>query len=379
MQNNNVTLTNDKTAMSLSIIPVSNTKNAIRSWKQYQQLIAPAAEWQGHYVGGGYVGIICGKVSGNLEVIDIDVKNDPYKTIYQDYCNLIPKKILNKLVIQTTPSKGYHFIYRCEKIEGNLKLANTATNEVILETRGEGGYICHHCIDYKVIQGTFDLFGECDIPVITLDERELLMNLARTLDRTDHQQSIKEKKFTYTEPAINQFNNNYNVIELFKKHDWEVFADNTDKVILTRPGSIAQYSGYYYKNDKFFICFSTSTEFKAQQPYNPFQILQLLEGKNDYSTTLRLIASMGYELQNNKNEKKEKNIVTSDDIADYLNQHNVKYDVFTNEVTIKNKHINNISANTLFVDIKKHFNKKYCARNSKKSLTPNILHNITPF
>ena len=154
------------------------------------------------------VGLVCGKLSGGVEVIDIDQKYSLDGQLYENYKRLINEinpAIIPKLVIQKTMNGGFHFIYRCEKIEGNLKLASRATTNdeknktylaeiaknvtkeeatkragndkvrVLLETRGEGGMIvCFPSKGYEFIQGDWYSISE-----LTLDERETLFNIAR--------------------------------------------------------------------------------------------------------------------------------------------------------------------------------------------------------
>ena len=72
--------------LGLSIIPVSNQKIPTNKWSHYQEIISPKELWYQHYQSGNTVGIITGKVSGNLEIIDVDQKNDPTKKII--YCIL---------------------------------------------------------------------------------------------------------------------------------------------------------------------------------------------------------------------------------------------------------------------------------------------------
>lgn len=88
---------------NLSIIPVSSQKIPFKEWKQYQQTQAPIEDWWSHYHNQGTIGIITGRISGNLEVIDVDVKNDPKKTIWEEFISLIPTELFQKLTIQTTP------------------------------------------------------------------------------------------------------------------------------------------------------------------------------------------------------------------------------------------------------------------------------------
>jgi len=177
----------DSKEFGLSIIPVALTKKPIiKSWSEYQSTIAPIALWHSHYINQGTVGIITGKISGNLECIDIDIKNDPTGKIITEYSNIIPPDLLKKLVIQSTPSGGRHFIYRCPDatIDKNLKLALHSDRTVIIETRGEGGYFCTSKVNNKVMQGVLELENLYeDIPVITPEERNLLLELARSLTR----------------------------------------------------------------------------------------------------------------------------------------------------------------------------------------------------
>jgi hypothetical protein len=172
--------------MGLSIIPTSGKKTPYKGWKEFQTVIPPTSSWLQHFKNGNYVGLVCGKVSGNLECIDIDTKNDPTGTIKDEYFELIPKDLLDRLIIQTTVNKGYHLIYRCPDviIEKSLKLALHDDQAVIIDTRGEGGYFCTAKTGYKIIQGALDLENQvADIPVVTPQERDLLLTMARILTR----------------------------------------------------------------------------------------------------------------------------------------------------------------------------------------------------
>ena len=344
---------NEIESPDLSIIPVSTQKKPFTLWKQYQKEIAPYQGWREHYYNGGYAGIITGKISGCLECIDIDVKNDPLKTIYDEFKEIIPKDLFNRLIIQTTPNDGYHLIYRCPdaEISKSMKLAHSAEGEVILETRGEGGYFCTHMKDYQVIHGDFDLVKfQIAIPEITPEEREFLLDLARSLDR----KMVKSgSTFAgYSEPAINDLNSEFEIIPLFEKHGWSIFKDDDEKVTLTRPGSNALTSGYYFKGTRTFLCFSTSTPFKVQKPYNHFQILRVLEGENDYYKTLKLLPGYGFELQKSSSKK-----ISIDEIAEYLNNQGVCYDIFRQDIIYNGEIITETIYNTLYLDLCKEMEK----------------------
>lgn len=354
--NENTIIVND---LGLSIFCTNSQKVPIGKWKQYQKIVAPINVWYSHYQNQGTVGIVTGKISGNLEVIDIDEKNDPTHRISEDYFKLIPKELLRRLLIQTTPNKGYHLIYRCPdvEIEGNQKLALHTNKETILETRGQGGFICTNKVNNKIRNGVFDLENfDVEIPEITKEERDLLLETARSLTRyfpNKGTNSEGEKTYEYKEPAINQFNQDYDIIGLFEKHGWEVVNEDSEKKYLLRPNSKnSVHSGYYFIETKTFFCFSTSTDFKTERPYNHFQTLQVLEGITDYKQTLRKLSELGYSVS----IKKDK--ITSKDIAEYLNGIGVRYDTFLQDLTYNGDVIEEIDYNTIFIDMKEHFDRE---------------------
>ncbi len=371
------TVTENK-SFDLSIIPVSTNKIPFKPWAEYQTKIAPISYWHSHYVNQGTIGIITGKISGNLECIDIDIKNDPLKTIIKEYADLIPKELRNRLIVQTTPSGGIHYIYRCPDvtIEKNLKIAYHTDKAIIIETRGEGGYFCTSKINNKVMRGKFNLETlEVEIPIITTEEHYFLLETARSLTRyfpTGNTTSKNDKPFAYKEPAINEFNDKYNVLELFAKHNWSVVKEDDEKYFLLRDGSSASHSGYYFKETKTFFCFSSSTDFEEGKPYNHFQILEIFEGKDDYKTTVRLLPSFGYPVAG-KTDK-----VTADDIAEYLNNKGIRYDSFIQDLTLDGKVIEELDYNTIFIDLKKHFEKEVARTRFEETIKSHYVTTINP-
>jgi hypothetical protein len=68
----------DKSLQSIdkSNFPVSSNKTPFASWKQFQLTPAHMRSWLMQYQNQATVSIIAGRVSKNIESIDIDVKND---------------------------------------------------------------------------------------------------------------------------------------------------------------------------------------------------------------------------------------------------------------------------------------------------------------
>jgi putative DNA primase/helicase len=101
------------------------------------------------------VGWVTGNVSGNLEVLEFDAGGE----VYQAFKDRAEQTGLGEVVERieagyssASPTGGIHWPYRCDVIDGNTKLARRPkrpeeqrdpkdTVQVLIETRGEGGYI----------------------------------------------------------------------------------------------------------------------------------------------------------------------------------------------------------------------------------------------
>jgi len=150
-------------AAGLCILPAKRAEKrpAVGRWKQYNERLPTDTElsaWMDNSPDA--VCIVCGQISGNLEIIDFDAGGAAFESWY----DLIDSGLRDRLVIEQTPSGGFHVIYRCEQaICGNLKLAQCREGDKIItliETRGQGGlFLCAPTIGYEILQG--DL---CNLP-----------------------------------------------------------------------------------------------------------------------------------------------------------------------------------------------------------------------
>lgn len=301
------------------------------------------------------VGLVCGKLSGNVEAIDLDIKYDITGKLFDRYkrlINSVDETLLEKLVVQQTQSGGYHFIYRCEKIEGNLKLASRPTTSderkftydleiergadeasatkrakndkvrVLLETRGEGGYImCSPSKGYKLIHR--DYYG---IEEITIEQREVLHNIARQFNevniearpiRFENRQKIKGLS------VFDDYNNRGDVISLLEQNGWKVVGNRGQKTLFLRPGQTSsQSSGNYDHSRKWFSVFTTSTEFEPQHAYLPYAVYAVLECNNDFSEASRKLYDLGYgdrkEIEREMNAKTPSVVNLVDDDYSFL-------------------------------------------------------------
>lgn len=193
-----------------------------------------------------------------------------------------------------------------------------------------------------------------EIPVISDSEHDLLLSVARSLNRKVDNKTVR----SYKENAVNRFNEEYNILELFERNGWEIAKEDDEKVYLNRPNSTCTHSGYYYKDTKTFICFSSSTDFEPSKPYNHFQVLQVLEKEEDKRKYLNKLEELGFSPENTSSSGTSKtDRVTEDQIAEYLNGRGVRYDTFLQDLTLNGKVITELEYNTLSIDLKKHYGK----------------------
>jgi hypothetical protein len=89
-----------------SVIPIKKDKRPnLKSWKEYQSKIIDKSLLFDLIDKSEGIALVCGFVSGNVEVIDVDTKYNPGfdATLFQDLRDFYPN-IYKRLRIQKTPS-----------------------------------------------------------------------------------------------------------------------------------------------------------------------------------------------------------------------------------------------------------------------------------
>lgn len=276
--------------LGLSVLPTNSDKSpAIKRWKFLQSKNLSEKQIQYNFsrntVAG--IGIICGEISGNLEVIDVDTKNDPtgkLDAVLLDLIKDVAPVLYSRLVIARTVNKGVHIYYRCDKIEGSQVLARA--KKVLVETRGEGGYvIAPPSTGYVYAQGTPESISE-----ITLDERDLLFSIARSFHQIKEKTNQNRKSLDFED-----YNQDVDVIELLENHGWKVMQESGDDVRIQRPGKTGNSCSANWNTEmRLLYIFSTSTDFEENRAYTPTQIFTVLECGGDMSEALQKLEDMGY-------------------------------------------------------------------------------------
>ena len=294
----------------LCIVPThfGEKRPALMSWTQYQKerpMESELRQWFSENANRDGMGIICGAISGGLEVIDFDQKGQEFPFWAQSVQKRAPE-LYPKLVIEKSYSGGKHVFYKCEDISGSQKLAMQDKTTTLIETRGQGGFVkCAPSEGYELEQGDLD-----NIPVVTVDEREILLSAARCRnlyieeDKADYIHNVPatgERK-TAAEEGTLRPGDDYNVrgnfhdllIELGWKPFGRVGADGNQKY--TRPGKDKGTSATLKTvgGIELLYVFTSSTDVENGKAYTPFQFLTREKFGGDWREAAKYLGGLGY-------------------------------------------------------------------------------------
>jgi hypothetical protein len=259
------------------------------------------------------IAIICGKISGNIEVVDIDVKYKPgIDAILMNDLRTFYPDLFSRLRIHKTPSGGFHIIYRVSggDVPGNLKLAGRIASEAeielqkakgvkrpnkeinFLETRGEGGYIL------SPPSMGYSLHNSNPIPVITWEERSAIIALCQTYNEIVREapkpKVNKSQESIYDENPFEHYNNETDPSQLLGLFGWKFSHENQHFIWYTRPDKDKGVSASWNKDKRIFFIFTSSTELQANRGYHPATILAELKFDGDKSKTYYYLTQNGY-------------------------------------------------------------------------------------
>lgn len=294
----------------LVVLPVDAAKRPIRNaWQTLTNAECRTAGYLDYWNSPDMkVGLLCGG-ENNCEALDFDTKNSLDPELFSKYTARILEAqpdLMSKLTVQKTVSGGYHLIYKCAKIDRNLKLARRpATHQemidtnakcyVEIETRGANGMVViAPSAGYKLLRNTFE-----NIQEITVDERDLLLTVARSFNTFEqpHTKPIKFQAPIQGSTIWEEFNQDtYGGIALLEQHGWTRVKEKGEDILLKRPGnSTAAFSAYYHTRSNIFVPFTSSSEFDPEKGYNNASVLHILEGHNgDWKRTADRLKEMGY-------------------------------------------------------------------------------------
>jgi hypothetical protein len=304
-------------SLGICAVPVAtdgSKRPGIASWKEFQDRLPTPDELLAWFSNAQGVGVICGKVSGNLEMLELEgraVAAKMHKDIKEIAENSGLGDLWNKLnsgYVETTPSGGIHWLYRIDgEVPGNTKLARRPGEnggvDVLAETRGEGGFVivaptagtCHPSGgEWRMLVGSPDT-----IPTLTRAERDALHNLFSIFDELPTADFIAEEIATKTDgPATpgDDYNARVSWHQILEPLGWTPVYTNREGVTAwRRPGKSIGISATtnHAGTDKFY-CFSTSTIFDGGSSYSKFAAYALIEHQGDFREAARSLRRLGY-------------------------------------------------------------------------------------
>ncbi len=306
-------------AAGLSVLPAkrADKRPALSNWKSFQSALPPADQVGVWFQNAEAMCIVTGAVSGNLEMLDFDQAGECFDAWCERVCEM-DSALLDRLVIESSPSGGRHVVYRCTAaIDGNMKLAqrkhlvdSAASAEfcgkryiprkeqdgrhsvvlTLIETRGEGGlFLCAPSPGYALMHGSFTQFV-----VVTPEEREILLEAARSLN--EHMPTAEIPKYATINSGARRpgddFNQRGDVPDLLSKHGWTCVKSGENEY-WRRPGKNRGWSATL-KDSVLYVFTSSAAPFEPNKAYAPFSIYALLEHDGDYARAAAELANAGF-------------------------------------------------------------------------------------
>lgn len=301
----------------VSVVPAAmdGSKSPLGSWKKYQLTHADREQLDAWFSGSATgLGIITGKVSGNLEMVELEGRAvaegclDEIKEIAMNSGLADLWTIISTGYVELTPSGGIHFLWRIadEPVPGNTKLARrTGENDSVLvyaETRGEGGFVVT-APSYGSVHPSGQpwqiLVGSpATIPMLSWEEREAIISVFRSIDSMPHKEQVAQNLSQNVQSATGEKpGDDYNAKAQWSEIlvGWKVVFTSNGVTYWRRPGKDVGISATTGRNDgDNLYVFTTSSSFEAEKPYSKFAAFAHLHHGDDFSAAARDLRAKGY-------------------------------------------------------------------------------------
>lgn len=255
----------------------------------------------GSYFEDAEIGIVCGAVSGGLEVIDFDRRG-----IFQRWKERLLEvsrdtaALIDSAVHVRTASGCDHLYFRCSSpVAGNIKLAaarvpfadiNGKERRCMIETRGEGGYVvAPPSIGYTIQSGDFGR-----IPSLSRQAVETLHQVARSYNE------VPAKRSDWATIGTSRPGDAYNAdasvktSDLLEQHGWRRLFKKGGCWHMCRPGKSGGVSATSdYEGGGVYV-FTTNDPTLAEGQHSKFDVFSLLEHGGDYQAAARELGKRGY-------------------------------------------------------------------------------------
>jgi putative DNA primase/helicase len=215
-----------------------------------------------------------------------------------------------------TPGGGVHWLYYCDGVKGNTKLAerpdlsDPAKRQVLIETRGAGGFVIIAPSNgmvhptggaYKLVSG-----GLRTIPTLLSCERDELWDFAKSFDEMQVDPKPDPHPFRPKTPsehskfpdevksAGDDYTERTSWEDILEPHGWVKVYIRGDATYWRRPGKdrgISARTGGRWRGLK---VWSTSTPFLTTGTHTKFGAYTLLNHNGDFTAATRALGAAGF-------------------------------------------------------------------------------------
>lgn len=292
---------NEYALKGFSVVPVVlSDKRPTIAWSRYQKERMGSEEIDerfGPLNGQHGIAMVCGQVSGGLEVIDFDNHFGDIEKVFTEYMAIDEVKAIvekYKLPWETSQSGGYHLFYRCELVSGSKKLAERKNPKqdfrlsTVIETKGEGGYVIVAPSKGYQVKSANPI---TEAPVITAEERDILHAYAKAFGESDIKKSSNPKlvkvdpgELLTGETLPQRYNNDATdeeILGLLQQAGWSLVGRNHKNWMLRRPGKKTGISATY--DGRVFYCFTSNGQpFDPNKGHPKFDVFKHLKHGSDW-------------------------------------------------------------------------------------------------
>lgn len=296
------------------------------TWKKFAVNPMTIDDAAKEFAQGDNLGIIGGTVSGGLVIIDVDCKYDIKGNLWEAFSEGLKhydKELYDKLVIQSTPSGGYHVFYRCPEVvipSGKLAMRPSTAEEleahnatapkkaekpedkpwVLIETKAEGGYVLaapsvFNGKPYQFIQGELT-----NIPVLTIEQNEAILHIARSFNEVQVKEWVMKER---AQPLVegekrpgDDFNDQVGIMDFLERYGWKRGRTmNSNAFEITRPGKKhMEKSGIVAIQQNICYLHTTGDLLPDGRTLNPFAVYAYYEHGGDFSAAGKQLYRDGF-------------------------------------------------------------------------------------
>lgn len=295
------------------------TKRPAGRWKQWQHT-RPTEQQLDELFAADHdgLGVLCGAASGGLEMLELEARAvqaglfEQLTDAFADHNLADLWATITAGYLEATPTGGLHAYYHVEgAAKPNTRLARTPHRDVLIETRGEGGWTIvapsagrthPNGRAWTVLAGS-----PANIPTITADQRDTIHTICSLLDQAPDDNPPTPPPTQGHRPHTpgeglrpgDHYNETVSWDELLIPDGWTKAHKTGGAQTWGRPGKnlrdgISATTGRRQGDQDCLYVFSSSVDLPTEQPITKLGYLALTRHAGDYSAAARALAKQGY-------------------------------------------------------------------------------------